>query len=85
MKSSAPQTTMSISLAPMIADKPPEGAEPQEALYQRAPDEGYGLGYRHFTDSLRRDSKRKGSTLRTGRFYHDGRGDVRFWWQEVAK
>ena len=77
---------MSISLAPMIADKPPEGAETQEALYQRAQDEGYGLGYRHFTDSLRRDSRQKGSTLRSSKYHHDGR-EVRFWWQttEVAK
>ena len=40
MKSSAPQTTMSIQLAPMLAEQPPEGAETLAQAYARAVLEG---------------------------------------------
>ena len=81
MKSSAPQTTMSISLAPMMAEQPPAGAETQQALYLRAGErKGTGVGYKAFCERLWKRHVKNGGEFDSGSFLRDGRRQT-FWWQ----
>jgi len=84
MKSSAPQTTMSISLAPMIQERPPEGAQTQQELYEQAGGkEGTGVGFKAFCERLQKRKREGEQGLTRGKFTHNGRADVVFWWMEV--
>ena len=79
--------TMSISLAPMLAEQPPAGAETQQALYLRAGERsGTGVGYKAFCERLVARHVKSGGEFDSGSFMRDGRRQT-FWWQvkEVAK
>ena len=81
MKSSAPQTTMSIQLAPMMAEQPPEGAETQQELYLRAGRvEGTGVKYKAFCERLVKRHVDNGGEFNSGSFMRCGRRQT-FWWQ----
>ena len=85
MKSSAPQTTMSISLAPMMAEQPPEGAQTQQELYELAGKvKGTGVKYKAFCERLWKRHTKNGGDFTCRQFTRDSRRQT-FWWQEVAK
>ena len=86
MKSSAPQTTMSISLAPLMQERPPEGAQTQQELYEQAGGrKGTGVSYKAFAERLLKRHREGEQGLMRGKFTHNGRADVVFWWMEVVK
>jgi len=79
MKSSAPQTTMSINLAPMVKKHLPKGAKPLRVLRKELDAKGEKVSQRQFAKDMIDMEEDSGGKIKSMMYPHNGHCCKWYW------